>query len=183
MICCTKVCHDLNCPRLLSCFNFVQRIVIFWLYQYDAISCIVYSCLCIVIFLNKEDMGFFTYVFVVAFTWNYGLKYLIRFIPRNSCASNLHFQLALQWRQNERGGVSNHQSHDSLLNRLFGRRSNKILKLRVTGFWDGKSPVTGEFPAQRASNAEKASIWRRRHEVSSPCGVCGRGSTTSAITT
>ena len=26
-------------------------------------------------------------------------------------------------------------------------------------------PVTGEFPAQRASNAENASIWWRHHET------------------
>ena len=29
---------------------------------------------------------------------------------------------ALHWRHNERDGVSNHQLHDCLLNRLFGRR-------------------------------------------------------------
>ena len=33
----------------------------------------------------------------------------------------------------------------------------------VTGFFAGKSPVTGEFPAQRASNAENASISWRHH--------------------
>ena len=36
-------------------------------------------------------------------------------------------------------------------------------KLRVTGLCDGKSPVIGEFPAQRASNAENVSIWWRHH--------------------
>ena len=30
-------------------------------------------------------------------------------------------------------------------------------------FW-GNSPVTGQFPAQRASNAENVSIWWRHHE-------------------
>ena len=34
------------------------------------------------------------------------------------------------------------------------RRSKKISKLGVTGLWSGNSPVTGEFPAQRASNAK-----------------------------
>ena len=34
------------------------------------------------------------------------------------------------------------------------RRSKKTPKLRVTGLCDGNSPVTGKFPAQRASNAE-----------------------------
>ena len=33
---------------------------------------------------------------------------------------------ALQWRQNGDDGVSNHQPHNCLLNRLFGRRSKKI---------------------------------------------------------
>ena len=31
-------------------------------------------------------------------------------------------------------------------------------KLRVTGLCEGNSPVTGDFPAQRASNAENVSI-------------------------
>ena len=34
------------------------------------------------------------------------------------------------------------------------RRSKKSPKLRVTGLCEGNSPVTGEFPAQRVSNAE-----------------------------
>ena len=68
-----------------------------------------------------------------------------------------------RWRHNERDGVSNHQPYDSLLNRLFWRRSKKTSKLRVTGICEGNSPVTGEFPAQRASNAEDVSIWWRHH--------------------
>ena len=50
-----------------------------------------------------------------------------------------------------------------LLNRLFGRRSKKTPKLRVTGLCEGNSPVTGEFPSQMASNAENVSIWWRHH--------------------
>ena len=72
---------------------------------------------------------------------------------------------ALQWRHNDRDGVSNHQPPDCLLNRLFRRRSKKTAKLRVTGLCEGNSPVTGEFPAQRASNAENLSIWCRHHEM------------------
>ena len=68
---------------------------------------------------------------------------------------------SLQWRHNGRDSVSNHQPHDCLLNRLFRRRSTKISKLRVTGLCVGNSPGTGEFPAQRASNAENVSIWWR----------------------
>ena len=45
-----------------------------------------------------------------------------------------------------------------------GRKSKKTSKLRVTGLCEGNSPVTGEFPAQRASYAENVSIWWRHHE-------------------
>ena len=48
---------------------------------------------------------------------------------------------ALQWRHNERDGVSNHQSLDCLLKRLFRRRSKKTSELRVTGLCEGNSPV------------------------------------------
>ena len=71
--------------------------------------------------------------------------------------------LALQWRHDEHDGVSNSQSHDCLLNRSFMRRAKKTSKLRVTGLCEGNSPVTGEFPTQRASNAETVSIWWRHH--------------------
>ena len=70
---------------------------------------------------------------------------------------------SLQWRHNEPYGVSNHQNLDYLLNRVFRRRSKKTPKLRVTGLCEGNQPVTGEFPAQRSSNAENVSIWWRHH--------------------
>ena len=41
---------------------------------------------------------------------------------------------------------------------LFRRRSKKTPKLYLTGLCGGNSTVTGEFPAQRASNTKKASI-------------------------
>ena len=69
-----------------------------------------------------------------------------------------HFIAPLQWRHNGRDGVSNHQPHDCLLNRLFRRRSKKISKLRLTGLCAGYSPVTGEFSAKKASNSENVSI-------------------------
>ena len=69
----------------------------------------------------------------------------------------------LQWRHNGRDGVSNHQPHDCLLNRLFRRRSKKKSKPRVTSLCAGNSPVTGEFPAQMARNAENFSIWWRHY--------------------
>ena len=78
--------------------------------------------------------------------------------------SNSQHKITLRWRYNGRDSVSNHQPHDCLLNRLFRRRSKKTSKLRVTGLCAGKSPGTGEFPAQMASSAENVSIWWRRHE-------------------
>ena len=71
----------------------------------------------------------------------------------------------LQWRHNKCGGVSNHRRLDCLLNRLFGRRSKKTSKLRITGLCKGNPPVTGGFPSQRASTAENVSIWWRHHGV------------------
>ena len=75
--------------------------------------------------------------------------------------------LLLQWRHGEHDSVSNHQPHDCLLNHLFRLRSKKTSKFRVTGLCAGNSPVTGEFPTQRASNAENVSIWWRHHVVRS----------------
>ena len=76
---------------------------------------------------------------------------------------------SLRWRHNERNGVSNHQPHDYLLNRLFRRRSKKTSKVCVTGFCDENSPVAGEFPAQRDSYAENVSIWWRYHVAYYTC--------------
>ena len=49
-------------------------------------------------------------------------------------------QYPLHWRQNDHDGVSNHQQHGCLLNRLFSRRSKQTSKLRVTGLCVGNSP-------------------------------------------
>ena len=76
---------------------------------------------------------------------------------------------ALLWRQNGRDGVSNHQPRGCLLNRSFRHRSKKTSKLRVTGLCAGNSPVIGEFPTQKCSNAENVSIWWRHHEHYTYC--------------
>ena len=62
---------------------------------------------------------------------------------------------SLQWRHNGHNCVSIHQPHDCLL------RSKKTSRLCVTGLCEENSPMTGEFPTQRASNVENVSIcWR-----------------------
>ena len=72
---------------------------------------------------------------------------------------------SLHWRHNEPDVVSNHQPRDCLLNCLFRCRSKKTSKLRVTGLCAENSPGAGEFPAQKASNAENVSIWWRHHVI------------------
>ena len=67
---------------------------------------------------------------------------------------NCSFQMALEWRHNERHGVSNHRLLDCFLNRLFRRTPKKTSKRGVPGLREGNPPVTCGFPSQRASNAD-----------------------------
>ena len=82
------------------------------------------------------------------------------------CICNNGRKTASRWRHNGRDGVSNHQTRDCLLILIFRRRSKKASKPCVNGLCAGNSPVTGEFPAQKASSAENVSIWWRHHDTS-----------------
>ena len=42
--------------------------------------------------------------------------------------------------------------------KIYSGADKKNIKLRVTGLCEGNSPVTGDFPAQKASNAENVSF-------------------------
>ena len=53
---------------------------------------------------------------------------------------SMPWPLTLHWCHNYHDGVSNHQPHGCLLNRLFSRRSKKTSKLRVTGLCAENSP-------------------------------------------
>ena len=79
----------------------------------------------------------------------------------NTCHSTM--DNPLQWHNNGCDSVSIHQLRECWLSRLIRRRSKKTSKFRVTGLCAGNSPETGEFPAQRASNAENVSIWWGHH--------------------
>ena len=60
------------------------------------------------------------------------------------------FGWSLQWRHNERDGVSNHQPNDCLLTRLFRRDQRKHNSSASLAFvWGIRSAVTGDFPTQR----------------------------------
>ena len=88
----------------------------------------------------------------------------LSFCPRWFSSARKLFESTLLWRHNGRDGVSNHQPYDCLLNRLFRHRSKNISKLRITGPYAANPPVTDEFLAQMARNAENVSIWWRHHE-------------------
>ena len=80
----------------------------------------------------------------------------------------------LQWRHNNRHGVSNHQPHGCLLNGLFKRRSKKTSQICVTGLCEGnsmlpvnsphKGPVTRKmFPSDDViMNIWNALLWQCR---------------------
>ena len=102
----------------------------------------------------------------------YLLLFIFLFYDCVSIPSSCNHQIshsALQWCHNECDGISNHQPHDCLPNRLFQRRSKKSSKLRVTGLCAGNSPVTGEFPAQRSVTRKylhlMMSSWTAHHSA------------------
>ena len=125
------------------------------------------------------EYTYITWHMLFSFTFLFWLCYgtgeyigVMELIYQNSlgmCQWNIHectkLHQILKWRHNERDGVSNPQPHDCLLSRIFGQRSKKTSKLRVTGLCEGNSPMTGEFPTQRTSDAENAYIWWRHHET------------------
>ena len=105
--------------------------------------------------------------------WGYDLNLLLLshgLAYAHICCSTLHDDVIfstllapLQWRHNERYGVSNHRHLHCLLNRLFRRWSKNSSKLHVTGLCERNPPVTGGFPSQRASDAENVSISLRHN--------------------
>ena len=126
---------------------------------------------------NKKESSIF--MWVVAKNTIYAISYAIGFdvfcfivvnceFLVDSCNLFAHsFGAAsrplLQLRHNENDGVSNHQRFHCLLNCWFRIRSETTSKLHVTGLCARNSSVTGEFPAQKASNAKNVSIWWRHH--------------------
>ena len=80
--------------------------------------------------------------------------------------------IPLLWRHDGHDGVSNHQSHDCLFNRLFRRWSKKTPKLHVTAFVRGPVNSPHKWPVTR----------KCFHLMTSSCimGCCmwiGRGDT------
>ena len=62
--------------------------------------------------------------------------------------------------------IASQITSDSSVAELFVQAQIKeTSKLRGTGLCGGNSPVTDEFPAQKASSAEIVSIWWRHHDM------------------
>ena len=83
-------------------------------------------------------------------------------VSQHICALSINAANTLQWRHHGHDGVSNHQPHDYLRNRYSGTDQRKHQSSASLAFVRGFHR-TGEFPAQRASNAENVSIWWRHH--------------------
>ena len=75
---------------------------------------------------------------------------------------------ALHWRHNDHGGVSNHQPRGCLTQSFIQTQMKENIKAPRHWPLCGEFTGTGEFPAQRASNAENVSIWWRHHESTLP---------------
>ena len=77
-------------------------------------------------------------VWLFLYLWNINFTH----VRSCSCRHSLiwSYLCPLHWRHNGHDGISNHQPHGCLLNRLFRRRSKKTSKLRVTGLCEGNSP-------------------------------------------
>ena len=78
--------------------------------------------------------------------------------------SNVPWHSTLQWRRNECDDVSYHRRLHRVLHCWFRHWSKKTSKAPRHWLCAGNSPVAGEFPAQKASDAENVSIWRRHHD-------------------
>ena len=83
--------------------------------------------------------------------WLQLCKVFVRVVSNDLSPIRSHV-IALQWRHNEHGDVSNHQPHVWLLNRSFRRRSNKTSKRRVTGVCVWNRPLNSPHKAQATRN-------------------------------
>ena len=70
-----------------------------------------------------------------------------------------------QWRHNERDGIPITSHTQPFIQGVNQRKHQSSASL---WHWPLRGEFTGEFPAQRASNTEKVSIWWRHHEIM-PC--------------
>ena len=128
----------------------------------------IYQMFDIAIHENAVDMIVLDFRYIPCIEWDdiHSWGILVSYVHLLMACCPIWYKAitSLQWRHNGPDGVSKHQPHACLLNRLFRRRSKKTSKPRVTGLCAGNSPVIGEISAQRASNVENVSIWWCLHD-------------------
>ena len=99
-----------------------------------------------------------------------GPKMAIAVLADVPALTGTRYSWTLQWRHNGRDGVSNHQPRFGYSTFIQAQIKENI---KAPCHWSlcGNSPVTGEFPTQKVSNAEYASIWWRHHGslTNAPC--------------
>ena len=89
---------------------------------------------------------------------NFIMMILIRKCHWEICCPWLHRKLSKS-QHNSDAIMSARPSQITSLTSVYSRRrTKKTSKPRVTGLCEGNSPVTGEFPAQKASNAENVIV-------------------------
>ena len=159
-------CRGAPVPTL---FFYVKNII--WRIQ-DVRNCISGRC-------GKQLRDAYYTLFRYKFAYDIVLMFLgktfsQRWIQLLNATTDFRFCYVLQWRLNERDGVSNHQPLDCLLNCLFRRRSKKSSKLRVTGLCAGihrwpVSPFVVAKPSQCFRYVVKFSKYDTSYEKSRCC--------------
>ena len=113
------------------------------LVSYESSWDIFIHTLSLVSFVNHLDIRLFVFLvsqFIHFSTYIPSCHTFISIASLLSYILILMHTIPLHWRHIDHNSVSNHQPHDCLLNHLFGRRSKKWSKLRVTGLCAGNSP-------------------------------------------
>ena len=97
----------------------------------------------------------------IIYKMNYWMKYA-------TVSSDTDVEIHVWYRESRdkltRNCWTNHRSFDFCLTASVDSHQRHI-KVCISGLYVGNSSVTGELPAQRASNAEKVSIWWRHHPL------------------
>ena len=113
------------------------------LVSYESSWDIFIHTLSLVSFVNHLDIRLFVFLvsqFIHFSTYIPSCHTFISIASLLSYILMLMHTIPLHWCHNDQDSISNHQPHDCLLNHLFGRRSKKTSKLRVTGLCAGNSP-------------------------------------------
>ena len=109
------------------------------------ITCKIFYVLRISRFPLTTFISTYTFAYItLLYVWHLSMYYVyinihIHIYIYIKVSSHYISSHSFHWRDNEHDGVSNHQPHGCLLNRLFRRRSQKTSKLRVTGLCVGNS--------------------------------------------